>query len=117
VPIYASMLSRAVRRDRHTLLRLAAAVLCVVFIVIVLVKGLWILALFGAVVLSMQLINLALGPRTPRTRRSRRVARPGPLDPPSAERAPVPDSRGGRSAPPRASEAARQRARRGRGRT
>jgi hypothetical protein len=84
-----------VRRDRHTLFRLTAATLCVAFIVIVLIKGVWILAVFGAAMLALQIINLTLGPRRRR---------------PPAARVPP-------SAPPqRASEAARRRARRGRGR-
>jgi hypothetical protein len=90
-----------VHRDRHTLLRLMAAVLCVAFIVIVLLKGVWILAIFGAAMLALQIINLVLGPR-----RRRR---------PPAPRAPVAEPTPRRTTP-RSSEAARQRARRGRGR-
>jgi hypothetical protein len=80
--------------------RLAASALCLVFIVIVLVKGVWILAVFGAAVLALQVINLVLGPRQRR--------RP----PPSAPVTEPPARRTG----PRGREAARQRARRGRGR-
>ncbi|HEY6888921.1 MAG TPA: hypothetical protein VI300_14110, partial [Solirubrobacter sp.] len=57
-------------RTRHETVRFAAGLLCIAFIVIVLIKGLWILALFGAVVLAMQMINLALGPRRRRPRRA-----------------------------------------------
>jgi hypothetical protein len=88
-----------VRRDRHTLLRLTAAALCVAFIVIVLLKGVWILAIFGAAMLALQLINLVLGPR--------RRRRPAPV-----QRAPAVTT----TPSPRSSEAARRRARRGRGR-
>jgi hypothetical protein len=97
-------------RTRHETVRFAAGLLCIAFIVIVLIKGLWILALFGVVVLSMQMINLALGPR--RRRRPRRAA--VPRDDATATAGPV---AGEPRTPPRASEAARRRARRGRGRT
>ncbi|MDA0166895.1 hypothetical protein OM076_41925, partial [Solirubrobacter ginsenosidimutans] len=101
-------------RTRHETVRFAAGLLCIAFIVIVLIKGLWILALFGVVVLAMQMINLALGPRRrrglrPRPRRAA-VARNEPL---AAADAPGPVS-GEPHAPParqtptRASEAARR---------
>jgi hypothetical protein len=76
-----------------------AAALCVAFIVIVLIKGVWILAVFGAAMLTLQIINLTLGPRRRRP--------PAPRVPATA-----PPQRSA----PRSSEAARRRARRGRGR-
>ena len=109
-------------RTRHETVRFAAGLLCIAFIVIVLIKGLWILALFGVVVLTMQMINLALGPRRRRRPRSRRPA--VPRNEPSANAAEVagpatgdPHAPTARRSPPRTSEAARRRARRGRGRT
>jgi hypothetical protein len=91
-------------RNRHVTARLAASALCLAFIVIVLVKGVWILAVFGAAVLALQLINLVLGPRQRR--------RPPPSAPPRASVTEPPARRTG----PRGREAARHRARRGRGR-
>jgi len=110
-------------RTRHETVRFAAGLLCIAFIVIVLIKGLWILALFGVVVLAMQMINLALGPRRRRRPRSRSRRAVVPQDEAAATAGdaagPVagePRAPTGRT-PPRASEAARRRARRGRGGT
>jgi hypothetical protein len=104
----------AMRWDRHTLLRLAAATLCVVFIVIVLIKGVWILAFFGVAMLALQVINLVLGPRRRRRTQSPPASRSSAADP-AAPRSSVADPATRRSAA-RGRDAARRRARRGRGR-
>jgi hypothetical protein len=111
-------------RTRHETVRFAAGLLCIAFIVIVLIKGLWILALFGVVVLTMQMINLALGPRRRRRPRSRSRRPAVRRDEPAANAAEIagpvtgePHAPTAHRTPPRTSEAARRRARRGRGRT
>ena len=101
-------------RTRHETVRFAAGLLCIAFIVIVLIKGLWILALFGVVVLAMQMINLAVGPR--HRRRRRRPRRAAVLRNDAAPLPGEPRSPTATRPSPRASEAARRRARRGRGR-
>jgi hypothetical protein len=103
------------RRNRHTTVRLAASALCVAFIVIVLIKGVWILAVFGAAVLALQVINLLLGPRQRRRPRPPAPPRASVAEPPPASRASVAEAPPRRSGP-RGREAARRRARRGRGR-